>query len=378
MSPAGQLRTTLVQSTREIAGLRDFWNGVVLYNSSEINQLDLTNTYEWATCLWRSHLPGQQPMALLIHRYDELVGLIPLRRFRRSIRSVSCRTFEPVSQLYSGRTGFLFKSPDTDFLVAALDGITERLGAWDTFGFTVVQGSTHESLLLEAAQKRNWRTLVLERASSPYIPFHENWELHRSLLPKKLRSTMRSGEKRLTERGNLSYKEFLLPSDVSDFCAAVKMIEDSSWKASSGTSIASNPVHEAFHSAFASKAAAQGWFSGHLLSLNDAPIAYIMGLLHQGVFLDLKESYSATYRDMSPGHVLKSFAFQRLYQRGTRYYDFMGTCEEYKMKWTDKTYTRATYLLFNNTFRGKLARVLGGSWRAENPYSNLSGTRVST
>jgi CelD/BcsL family acetyltransferase involved in cellulose biosynthesis len=357
------LTTDVLHTWKEILELRESWNQLVLDNSGSIEQLDLTSSFDWATSLWESHLRGETPTVVVFREDRKIVGLLPLHSFRRSIRSIPCRSFEPVSELYSGRTGFLFRNPQPDLLLAVLRDLKQELGDWDTFSATVVQGSDQESLLLEAARRGHWHNLVLARVSSPYIPFQENWESHFAALPKKLRSTMRNGEKRLRERGELSYREFVSPQDMREFNDAAKSIEADSWKSAAGSAIASNPVHEAFHSTLALRAAESGWFSGHVLYLDGQPIAYIYGLLHNGVFLDLKESYRSPLREMSPGHVLKFFAFPALYQKQTRCYDFMGTCEEYKMKWTDKIYTRVTYLLFNNTLRGRLARVLGRSWQ---------------
>ncbi len=353
------------------------WNEIALSNSQDIQQLDLTSSFEWAMSLWESHLQNQKQAVLVLREGEAVIGVFPLHANRRSIRGVPCRSFQPISELYSGRTGFLFRELRAESLLAMLDFLRGKLGAWDTFSATVVQGGVHETILLEAARQRNWRNVVLERVSSPYIPFLETWENHFAALPKKLRSTMRNGEKRLRERGELAYREFVSPDEMGDFNSAVRSIENDSWKATRGTSIASNLVHEAFHSAFTLKAAQKGWFSGHVLFLDRKPVAYIMGLLHKGVFLDLKESYCSQFREMSPGHVLKSFAFARLYQRQTRWYDFMGKCEEYKMKWTDKTYTRITYLIFSNTFRGRLARLLGSGWRAASAFSAASETNTS-
>lgn len=376
------LRIEILRSSEESRHVREFWNKIVLEHSGTIEQLDLTSSYEWVRSLWESHLQTQVPTVLVLWKEQEIVGLMPLRTFRRNVRGISCRSFEPVSELYSGRTGFLFRSPQPDLLLTVLNGLEKELGHWDTFSTTVVQGSVDEFALLEAARRGNWHTLVLWRGSSPYIQFHENWASHFAALPKKLRSTMRNGEKRLRERGRLSYREFLSPESLSEFNDAANSIEVDSWKSASGTAIASNPIHEAFHTTLSSRAAENGWFSGHVLFLDEHPIAYILGLLHRGVFLDLKESYRSQFREMSPGHVLKSFAFASLYQKQTTCYDFMGACEDYKMKWTDRVYTRVTYLLFNNTLRSRLARLLGRGWQSGQPSgptgSNKEHSRQQT
>jgi len=35
----------------------------------------------------------------------------------------------------------------------------------------------------------------------------------------------------------------------------------------------------------------------------------------------------------------------------------MGLCEDYKMRWTDKTYSQSTYILYNKTLRATAARM---------------------
>jgi hypothetical protein len=34
----------------------------------------------------------------------------------------------------------------------------------------------------------------------------------------------------------------------------------------------------------------------------------------------------------------------------------MGLCEEYKLRWTDKTYQRSTFILYNKTLTARAAR----------------------
>jgi len=354
---AVQIRS--LRSYEECQSLRPAWNEIVALQSGEINQLDSTSGFDWAMALWQSHLQGLDQNILILCEGTQVAGILPLYWFPKSVRGIPCRAVAPFTELYGGRTGFLLREPRIELLAALLAHSQKVLKPWDTFVVTVVEGSVYEKLLLDLAHQKGWHFQVLNKERSPYITFLDSWETHFASLPKKLRSTMRNGEKRLRERGELTYRECRSPDEVREFNAAVEAIERESWKAEAGTSIASNPMHDAFHRDLALRAADAGRFSGHLLLLNGQPIAYIMGLLHEGVFLDLKESYRAAFREMSPGHVLKSFAFARLYGHATRLYDFMGKCEEYKLKWTDKTYCRSTYLVFNNSWRSWAARWIG-------------------
>jgi len=348
-----------LRSYEECQFLRHDWNEIVTRQSGEIKQLDPTSGFDWAMALWQSHLKGLDQDVLILREGTHVAGILPLYRFRKRVRGIPCRSVAPFTELYGGRTGFLLREPRSEHLAALLSHAQWSLKPWDTLFLTVVEGSEYEKLLLDLAPRKGWHCLILGKEHSPYIPFLDSWEHHIASLPKKLRSTMRNGEKRLRERGELTYRECRSSEEVRGFISAVEAIERDSWKAEAGTSIASNLVHDAFHRNLALRAAADGGFSGHLLLLNGEPIAYIMGLLHEGVFLDLKESYRSSFREMSPGHVLKSFAFARLYERDTQLYDFMGKCEEYKLKWTDKTYCRNTYLVFNNSLRGWVARWIG-------------------
>jgi CelD/BcsL family acetyltransferase involved in cellulose biosynthesis len=355
---SSQLRSH-VQSLRSYEDCQQFrlqWDALVALHSGEINTLDPTSCFDWAMALWQSHLKVQDQEVLVLRQGDDVTGILPLYRFQKKVRGIPCRSVAPFTELYGGRTGFLLKDPRVENLDALLTHAQDRLPSWDTFVLTVVDGSDFEKLLLDLVSRKRWHFEILNKERSPFIPFLDTWENHFASLPKKLRSTMRNGEKRLRERGELTYKECRTLDEVQEFNVAVAAIERESWKAEAGTSIASNPVHDAFHRDLALRAAACGYFSGHLLLLNREPIAYIMGLLQQGVFLDLKESYRAVFREMSPGHVLKSFAFARLYEHGTHVYDFMGKCEEYKLKWTDQTYCRSTYLVFSNSWRSRIAR----------------------
>jgi CelD/BcsL family acetyltransferase involved in cellulose biosynthesis len=191
-----------------------------------------------------------------------------------------------------------------------------------------------------------------------------------------MRWTIRKGERALSEKGRLEYEELSDPASVDKLMHSIHTIERRSWKEQSGTSITAQGKQQAFFEAFAALAAESGMLCGHVLRVDGKPIAYIFGVLDgDSVFLDLKESFDAAYAEYSPGHVLKRFAFQTLIARGVRIYDFMGRCEPYKMRWTDKTYHRLTVVLFNTTFRGSLAHLRSRFGSGSAPLPQASSTQ---
>lgn len=347
-----------VRSSDECLDFRDAWDEILAGQNSAIEQLDFTAGFDWTMSLWRTHLKSADQEVYVLRDGSNTKAILPLYRFQKRVRGMPCRTVAPFPELYGGRTGFLLSGNHHLEILEHVFAKVQEYGRWDALMVTLVEGSGHEQDFLALAARQDWKYFVLSEQRSPYFLFLDTWANHFASLPKKLRSTMRNGEKRLNEKGHLEYRECRSPAEVADFNMAVETVERDSWKAAAGTSIASDPVHDAFHRDLAIRAAESGHFSGHLLLLNGQPIAYLMGLLDAGVFLDLKESYCASFRETSPAHVLKYFAFPRLYERGTRVYDFMGKCEEYKLKWTDKIYCRRTYLALSNTWRGKAASLL--------------------
>jgi CelD/BcsL family acetyltransferase involved in cellulose biosynthesis len=235
----------------------------------------------------------------------------------------------------------------------------EQSPAWDVFSFTLVDGSKSADLIAELVKQAGYQLEKVYRQESPFIRLAGTWQNYFASLPKKFRWLLRDAEKKLKASGELRYSEYSKGSELEHFLTAMFQIEQKSWKEEQGSSITANERQREFYTTLTAIAAQQGLLSCHLLELNREPIAYIYGLLFNGVFSDLKESYDLAYQSMSPGHALKLFALQRLHERGVRLYDYMGVCEPYKMRWTDKTYVRSTYIIYNKTLPALAARTSG-------------------
>ena len=348
-----------IAKLEDVIGIRDAWNSIVSGQNQDILQLDATSSFEWTEALWRSHLESQNQLVLLLEKQSNIAGIFPLSVSKCHVHWIPCRKIAFISEIHSGRCGFLLREKSLGDLAAFVHYLFEQLPAWDVFSFTLVDDSQSADLILELVKQYGYRLEKIHSQESPFIVLAGTWQDYFASLPKKFRWLLRDAEKKLKASGQLRYTEYCKGSDFDRFLAAMFEIEQKSWKEGQGASITANEYQRKFYTTLTTIAAEQGLLSCHLLELDREPIAYIYGLLLNGVFSDLKESYSLTYQSMSPGHALKLFALERLYERGARLYDYMGVCEPYKMRWTDKTYVRSTYIIYNKTLSGVAARMNG-------------------
>lgn len=332
------------------------WDALFAKQADDISANDITATREWAISLAACGEFEVPPVILVAKQDGEVIAVLPVYLERRSLVVSSGIYASSLSEIYSGRSGLLVEGGSIDRYSTAIGAMAAAPAPWDVFMFTVVKHAASMTAIKEAVQQHGFTTHILDSNRSPYIDVQETWEEQSALLPKKFRWTIRKGEKDLRSQGSLTYEYITDKDQLPYFVEAMLDVERASWKEEANTSITSQPFQERFYADFLPRAADKGWFSGHLLKLDDRPIAHVCGLQCKNIFYDLKESYSNAHRRYSPGHVLKRFVFDELAAAGTRIYDFMGACEAYKMKWTDKTYERVTVAVFNRTLNGRLAR----------------------
>jgi hypothetical protein len=360
--------------------LKPVWNEIVANQSEGIQRLDVTCTLEWAETLEKALLRDKKRKTLIVEQDDNIVGILPLYESNESRYGVRANKIAPITELYSGRCGFIFKEYRLEYLNAVIDYLYAELKDWSLFQLTLVEHSESDLLLEESCRRKGLNYYKIYTQVSPYIVFDNTWQNYFNSLPKKFRWHLRNGTKKLEAAGTLRYSTCRKASELERFLASAFEIERASWKEIAGSSITTNDYQMIFYKNFCVSALDRGWFYGHLLEVAGEPIAYIYGIVYQGVFYDFKESYKVQYKESSPGHVLKTFVFDELCKRNIRLYDFMGACDDYKMKWTDKTYSRSTYVLYNDNLGGlalRLAEKVARYLRHRSMRSNLD-RRVRT
>lgn len=358
MATQSDTRFRVVERYNDCPSLQPAWDDLLTRHSQGILHFDVTSSFDWAMALWRTFLDKRDQQILVMERKGEIVGLLPLYRSVKTVHGVRCRMISPITELFSGRCGFLLRDPSLEDLDALLEYLRRGIPDWDVLLFTLVEGSVSHHLWLQLAKREGFSCEQSFVQHSPYIDLNGNWKEYLATLPKKFVSgRIRSAEKRLRARGDLRVREFLRPSDVPYYREAILDVEKGSWKAAAGTSLTAQKFQESFHMDLIQAASQNGLLLGFVLELDGQPIAYLHGVLYNNVFCNLKSSYKEEFRELSPGHVLRASVLERLYDRKVALYDFMGVCDEHKRVWTDQKYSRVTYVLYNHTFRARTARL---------------------
>lgn len=265
---------------------------------------------------------------------------------------------EAVSAVYGGRSVVLADRQNSELVKELFSGLARCQRGWGTLLLRVIADSpTHQSLLA-ALDAIPLSYVEVGRNRSPYFHLPATWEEISKRLPQSLRWRIRKGQKELERRGQLTYREYVTPVDAESLTEEMYRVERRSWKESAGVSITTHDFQQKFYEMAIPLAAHRGHLSAHVLFLDGDPIAFMLGLLGiDGAFLAVKSSFVEDLANLSPGHVLKKFAIERLITRGAKIFDFMGDCDEHKMRWTQDTYENVTLVVYSPSWRGKIARL---------------------
>ncbi len=348
----------ILETIDECAEFKDAWDDLLRqHTDAAMDGNDVTGTIEWAISLWENHLHSKSEKIFLVSEAGQISAILPCHQKNSSTFGIRENILEPITELFSGRGGFLLKENSAAQLEILFDFLFSQFPGWDAFRCTLVDGSPAAKMFVEMATKRQYAVTSVHHSTSPYISLPPQPEAYFSGLSKNFRDNLKKSEKRLGQAGKTAVRFYTTPDEVEEFLGVILSIERRSWKEKAGTSITANPVQEGFYRRILPRAAANQWLMGTVLSVDGNPISYAMGIIFERVYYNLKASYDESMRATGAGSFIYQPIIHELYRRKVYICDFMGECEEYKMRWTDRTYSRTTYMLYNQSIRGRLLRA---------------------
>jgi CelD/BcsL family acetyltransferase involved in cellulose biosynthesis len=220
------------------------------------------------------------------------------------------------------------------------------------------------------AGQHGYETLVRSLERSPLVKLDGDWASYEKSLSGNLRRDLRRCRRRLCEHGRVWL-------DVHDDVARLDeafALERAGWKDQAGTAIASRPETEQFYTEVAHWASERGWLRLIFLRLDSRALAFQFALEDGGAHLGLKAGFDPEFRAMAPGKLIIHESLERAFAIGLERFEFLGTADDYKLRWATDVYDR---LLFQAFSRRPAGRVLDAAFRHGRPLAKRALTQAN-
>jgi CelD/BcsL family acetyltransferase involved in cellulose biosynthesis len=294
----------------------------------------------WIDAWHRSYGSGELEL-LTVRDGPELVGLLPVQLAGGVVASPT--------------------NTHTPFFGPVADGRDAvRLLAWELVqrSPTVIRldqldpDSAWFAALGEALREARWRVIRETVGRPPYVRIRGDWDGYRASLSKNLVKQIGRRRRRLEEAGELRFAVHDSAAGLDGAMREFVALEASGWKAERGTAIASRDESVAFYRELAEWAAATDALRIAFLRLDGRAIAAELTLELGGVAYSLKGGFDPDYRRFGPGQLLTFETLAGAFARGLDSYELLGTDDDYKLSWTDRTRERVRIEAFPRGPRG--------------------------
>lgn len=355
------MRIDLITRRSDLNRLAQAWNALLAEDCTAPAGMDATSGFEWACALIEAFLEDEQWLVVAASDEHGVAGILPLFWSRHRWPEADKGALSVLTELNGGRNGLLVRNGSAETLGAMLDHLHDEVPGWSRLNLRLVVGSRSQALLESLYPGENARLVKTgadaKDASSPYLLLPDDLDQHLRTFNPKFRQEVLRRDRRLRELGEVRLRIHERPDEIDGLWRSVLEIERLSWKESAGSSLTANDWQERFHELLLPHCAAAGQLAGAVLTVDDAPVAYSLAVHFGKVVLGLKTSYVERLTSHAPASVLARLFMIELRQRGFEVFDFMGACEPHKLRWTDSTYARCAYTLFNGGIGGAMAQV---------------------
>ena len=346
----------VINDPARFAALAADWDRLVTENPDIANGLDATTSYHWFSALIQTFALGRSARIVLLRERGQVVGLLPLVQTGGGL----CKQLAVASELYGGRNGLMLVRDDPLLLAALMRGARMAFGPWQSLKLMVVQGSRTARLLASAGPALGLRLASTAGWESPYFPLSATQDEFLADVSKGLKQTIRTSINKFKTLGEVRYEDIGPQQSPSAVLNAILDIERASWKHDAGSAITCRAEQELFYRNFLQSSLGSGLIYGIIMYLGDRPIAYNFGLLRSAYYSCLKHSNRQDHQSLSPNQVLNIVLIERLRAKGVLIYDYMGTTEAHKLRWSSQTraYLRTPTWIFSHSLCGAAGNTL--------------------
>jgi len=354
---AGRSALTIrtVSGYEEFVALEPVWRAVAAGARLEHPFLE----HAWVRTWWESFGAGSRLQVLLVMAGAETIAIAPLIVTRIRMWGLPVR-----------RLGFFYNAhvPRADFLIAqrpreVYRAIWDHLAAqgdWDLLQLCQIQeGSATLEAMTRLAAEAGCGVTRWVSGASPWLTLSGSWDGFFSALPVKHRGNLRNRLRHLESVGPVNLETITGGEALPEGLEAALRLEAAAWKGAAGTAIAADGAVSAFYTAFAMRAAEQGWLRLHFLRAGAARVAFDYSLEYGGRMHLLKCGYDPDYSRYSPYNLLLASVLEELFVQGeAQGYEFLGEVADWKLQWTRRARGNVWLFLFAHSAKGRLLHFI--------------------
>lgn len=287
-----------------------------------------------------------------LDKNGKLVAALPLMKERGSILGVPTRQLTSTANSHSCRFDLIAKDGES-----AGQKFFEHLAedkSWNVLKIIDVMDNANAWHFYHAAEKAKFLVGTWQSQLSPYLLFPNSFDTLLESMSSSFSANLRRRYRKLNKIGILSIKHVTNGEQLDSFLEQSFSIEQSGWKGQKGTAIAQDNNTYHFYTKLAHSAAKHNNLSMYFLKLDNKPIAFMYGLVYHGVYYIMKLGYEESFKDCSPGLILLSEVIKCCISEGLKGCDFLGSNDEWKLKWSKKVHPHNCLFIFRNNSFGNI------------------------
>ena len=344
----------LVSDNAAFASLDSEWNDAV----DRAGIVHPFLRHEWVSAWWDAFGGGGREELHLIVVRDAtraICAIAPLMSDRWPMYGVPVRRLRLLQNDHTPRTGVIVAAHAEDSYRAIWHALHDGRKRWDVLQLSQLPDSSEtRAHFMRLAAEEGIHTGIWESGASPYLRLDSSWTAYVEDLDSKFKRNLRNRLSHASKLGELRLEVVDEPSMLRASFADVQRLEDSGWKASEGTAIASDSRVRSFYSLVTERAANAGWLRMLFLEVGGRRVAAAYAALYANRLFLIKTGYDPSFAKCAPFKLLTSFAVRYAYEHGIDEIDFLGDVEPWKLEWTSTARRHDWLFVFAATARGRL------------------------
>lgn len=356
------MQIIVVKDTEEFLKIRKAWQA--LCDGLE-DSTSAFASFEWYETWWRHYSGGATLHMITMWDADRLVGVAPLMLRRVTVHGLPLTALCFMENNQSLNNDFIVAPADRElFFREMLRQLTSQSALWDVVAFrNIPETSINCAALLETLDGTGQKWLKSSTwFDSPYLVPAGTWTDFLASRTARTRKSLRNIQNGMFKAGDVTVTNYRTREEFLSVKDEVFNLARQSWAEDQGDSMAS-PANEAFFSDLAAAFAQKGWLSLWVLRLNGTMLAVEFHVKAYAMEHAMRGHYLPGCASLSPGAYLEMQIIKHAFEETdkVRVYDFCGSFEQYKRKWTDTFVAHHDILIFNNRLYSRLIRFHEGT-----------------